>query len=404
MYFFFFFATITLSYRSFDLDSDSAEPAEMGVGKMRLVYLVRHGETAAKGNGSFCVCREDIPLSRRGRKQARVLAEWYREKDRGRVFSSPLSRCAETAAIMTGDKKQVRMDPELTEINGGDWEGRSFEEIRACYPDLYEQRGRCLGAVAPPGGESFLQGGARLRSAIEKLLSQTEGDLVLVTHSGAARGLICMLLNWDPAHIMDIPLACGTVSRLQAEAGSLSADFSHVGIRPAVCPGRAECFRLWDRFQVPQLVREHQQAVAELAGMWADRLAEAGLPIDRELTYEAAFLHDIARTKPDHATQGGRILRGEGYDRLAQIVAAHHRLSPGEESRLTEDSLVFLADKCVEGSQMVSLEERFRASMGKCSAPEAVWSHQNQYRQAEAVAHCLESVLGKEGCRPAADG
>lgn len=53
---------------------------------------------------------------------------------------------------------------------------------------------------------------------------------------------------------------------------------------------------------------------------------------------------------------------------------------------------------------MVSLEERFRASMGKCSAPEAVWSHQNQYRQAEAVAHCLESVLGKEGCRPAADG
>ena len=93
---------------------------------MRLVYLVRHGETAAKGNGSFCVCREDIPLSQRGREQAGVLAEWYREKDRGRVFSSPLSRCAETAAIMTGDKKQVRMEPELTEINGGEWEGRSL--------------------------------------------------------------------------------------------------------------------------------------------------------------------------------------------------------------------------------------------------------------------------------------
>ena len=58
---------------------------------MRLVYLVRHGETVTRGRGSFCICREDIPLSRRGREQALLLAEWYREKDRGQVFSSPLS-------------------------------------------------------------------------------------------------------------------------------------------------------------------------------------------------------------------------------------------------------------------------------------------------------------------------
>ena len=367
---------------------------------MRLVYLVRHGETVTRGRGSFCICREDIPLSRRGREQALLLAEWYREKDRGQVFSSPLSRCVETASVMAGGREPVREEPELTEISGGDWEGRSFEEIRTCYPALYEQRGRCLGAVAPPGGESFLQGGIRLRSAVERLLKQTEGDLVLVTHSGVIRGLICQLLNWDPARIMDIPLACGTVSRLEAEGDRLSVELDHVGIRPAVCPGREECFRLWDRFQVPGPVREHQQAVAELAGGWADRLAVAGLPIDRELTYEAALLHDIARTKADHAAQGGRILRGEGYDRLARIVAVHHGLPPGEENCLTEASLVFLADKYVKGSRLVSLEERFTASMGKCSGSEAVRSHENQRRQAEAVARRLAAVLGEEVGRP----
>ena len=62
---------------------------------MRLVYLVRHGETMTRRKGSFCICREDIPLSRRGKEQALTLAKWYREKDRGQVFSSPLSRCAE---------------------------------------------------------------------------------------------------------------------------------------------------------------------------------------------------------------------------------------------------------------------------------------------------------------------
>ena len=126
----------------------------------------------------------------------------------------------------------------------------------------------------------------------------------------------------------------------------------------------------------------------------------AGLSIDRELTYEAALLHDIARTKADHAAQGGRILRGEGYDRLARIVAVHHGLPPGEENCLTEASLVFLADKYVKGSRLVSLEERFTASMGKCSGSEAVRSHENQRRQAEAVARRLAAVLGEEVGRP----
>ena len=72
---------------------------------MRLVYLVRHGETVTRGRGSFCICREDIPLSRRGREQALLLAEWYREKDRGQVFSSPLSRCVETASVMAGGRE-----------------------------------------------------------------------------------------------------------------------------------------------------------------------------------------------------------------------------------------------------------------------------------------------------------
>ena len=384
---------------------------------MRNIYLVRHGETEPGMRKGRCICRTDIPLSAEGVRQAEALGVWLASRSVSRIFASPLSRCPETAWIMAreaefacGGKQAPKPEAacaslvieaveELSEIAGGLWEGMLFSEIRERFPETYEARGKALGTVAPPGGESFLEGGIRLYRAIRRLLGGTgrsEGDLVLVTHSGVIRGLLCLMFGWDPARIMDIPVPCGSVTRLWTEGeGELLGRIEEAGVRPGRYPGREACLRLWDRYDLPDHIRAHEEAVAELACGWAGKLCEKGQPLDAELTYEAALLHHIARLGPDHARAGAKLLREEGYPELSHIVRVHHGMAGGEEYRLTEASLVFLADKYMQGDKRVSLEERFEKSRAKCRTPEGMENHQKQYRQAAAIKRNLEYILGE---------
>ena len=90
-----------------------------------------------------------------------------------------------------------------------------------------------------------------------------------------------------------------------------------------------------------------------------------------------------------------KLLREEGYPELSHIVRVHHGMAGGEEYRLTEASLVFLADKYMQGDKRVSLEERFEKSRAKCRTPEGMENHQKQYRQAAAIKRNLEYILGE---------
>ena len=383
---------------------------------MRTIYLVRHGQTEESLGKGRCICRTDIPLSGEGRRQAQALGDWLgaelkNKQEAVQIFTSPLSRCRETAEIMaagvqglTGAEAASAFLPmetadSLIELSGGQWEGLPFAEIRERFPQVYEARGRSLGTVAPPGGESFLEGGGRLREAIQDILKKTEGSvpgsLILVTHSGVIRGLLCLMLGWDPASIRDIPQPCGGITRLEAgEDGSLRCRAEEIGLRPGIYPGREGCRRLWERAGLPEHIRAHQEAVAALAGKWAAELKERGWQLDPELAFEAGLVHDIARLEPEHPKAGAKLLRREGYPELARIVRVHHGLAGGEEYRLTEASLVFLADKHMQGDRLVSLEERFTKSGEKCRTPEAMDSRRRQYSQAMAIERNINHILG----------
>jgi probable phosphoglycerate mutase len=99
------------------------------------------------------------------------------------VLSSPLVRCRETAqaiAEAVGARVAVRRD--LVECDFGEWEGRPFAEVSERYP---EELAAWLAsaAVAPPGGESFHEVGARTSGFVEWLRAAYPGQLVVaVTH------------------------------------------------------------------------------------------------------------------------------------------------------------------------------------------------------------------------------
>ncbi|MBM0278126.1 bifunctional RNase H/acid phosphatase [Micromonospora tarensis] len=146
------------------------------------LILVRHGETAYTEQRRYSG-RGDVPLSERGRAQARATAARVAElaPSVAAVLSSPLSRCTATAASIAGalGDVPVRTEDDLIECDFGQWEGRTFTEVREGWPgemDAWLASPR----IAPPGGESFTQVAERAHRVISGLLTAYPGETVVV--------------------------------------------------------------------------------------------------------------------------------------------------------------------------------------------------------------------------------
>jgi putative nucleotidyltransferase with HDIG domain len=358
--------------------------------KMRKIYLLRHGKVDTPDGRRMCIGQMDVPLSGLGRLQAEELGRYFQGKRISAVFSSPLSRCVETAEQTAGGR-EVNIADRLAEIDVGEWDGLSFDEIRERWPELYAKRENNFDKYAPPGGETFAHALERAKPAFEEILQETTGDIVIVAHAGINRLLLCEYTNTPLSGYFGFPQPYGCINILETQSGAVS--MKSVGKMPTDYPNDSECRLIMEEAGVPQNVISHCEAVASYAGKLAQALEAKGHSIDKRLLRSAALLHDIARLRPDHARAGANALRKAGYPKVAAIVESHHSL---DCPRLDEASILFYADKRVQGNKLVSLDERFAASRAKCSSPKAIASHERQYEAAKAVA----GLLFNEGIEP----
>ncbi|MEH0986352.1 bifunctional RNase H/acid phosphatase [Micromonospora sp. CPCC 205556] len=146
------------------------------------LILVRHGETEWTVQHRYAG-RADVPLSEQGRAQARATAARVAElaPSVAAVLSSPLSRCTATAEAIAGALGgiPVRRNDDWIECDFGDWDGRTFAEVREGWPgelDAWLASTR----IAPPGGESFVTVAERVDRAVAALLEAYPGETVVV--------------------------------------------------------------------------------------------------------------------------------------------------------------------------------------------------------------------------------
>jgi putative nucleotidyltransferase with HDIG domain len=131
-------------------------------------------------------------------------------------------------------------------------------------------------------------------------------------------------------------------------------------------PAAVTCRRLLVAHSVPTHIRQHSAQVARVARGLAEALHEHGEALDVGLIEAAALLHDIAKapclvSHLDHASEGGRVLRGLGLDAVAALVERHVLLGDwNPRGPVTGAEVVNYADKRVLYVAIVTLPERFR--------------------------------------------
>jgi len=178
-----------------------------------LVLLVRHGRTAT--TGVKLPGRAGRPhLTAEGRRQADALAKHLaRVPGIAAVYASPLYRARETAApIARARGLAVRVEPGLTDLDVGEWTGRSLAQLRRRREWTVIQRHPS--GFRFPGGESFANMQARVLSALARLVERHAGRAVVaVSHGDPIKAAV--------AHALGVPL--DLFQRLVVAPASVSA-------------------------------------------------------------------------------------------------------------------------------------------------------------------------------------
>ena len=185
-----------------------------------MLLVVRHGQTAANAAGQL-LGRADVPLTDRGREQAKALAAAVGPVDR--VITSPLQRARDTAAAFG---LPVEVDERWTELDYGIYDERPLGEVPG---ELWESwRGDA--EFTPPEGESLASVGRRVRAACEDLAAgAVDNDVVVVSHVSPIKAAVAWALDADDGIAWRTFVAVASITRIGVtDRGPILRSFNEV--------------------------------------------------------------------------------------------------------------------------------------------------------------------------------
>lgn len=158
---------------------------------MTTLYFIRHGKTEWNNEGRFQGASGDSPLLPESLEQIEMLGQHLKDIEFAHAFTSPILRAKRTALLTLQNLKQ---QPELTELPGivefnmGVWEGMSFVDVEAKWPEMYDayrHRPERFDASLVPGAETFDSVQYRFAESVRNAVEQYGGpdkNLVFFSH------------------------------------------------------------------------------------------------------------------------------------------------------------------------------------------------------------------------------
>ncbi len=154
------------------------------------IHLIRHGSTDANILGQYIGCKTDSPISPEGLNELRLLKESIDYPEIDSLYSSPMLRCRQTAAVLFPDMGATAVE-NLKEYDFGDFEGKTARELEGNQAFLNWTAGKCT----PPNGEDNTEFIKRLCVGLQQIvldmIEKDKREAAIIMHGGA----IMMLLG-----------------------------------------------------------------------------------------------------------------------------------------------------------------------------------------------------------------
>ncbi len=168
--------------------------------------LVRH--TSVDVPKGICYGITNVPLAPTFRSELKQVWENLGARNFEAIFSSPLTRCTTLASAIISEQ-DIQIDSRLTELDFGNWEMVGWNDIfesmegKNWFADYVNTR--C------PNGESFNDLILRGESFLEDLQQTTYTQILIFTHAGIIRVLMCLLQDKTPEEVFYKPLEYGQI-------------------------------------------------------------------------------------------------------------------------------------------------------------------------------------------------
>lgn len=182
------------------------------------LILVRHGATVCNENGKMSGFTDSI-LSEKGKLQRDKLTEYLKYENIDKIYITPFSRTKETVKKLA-HIKQIQMEEtsELNEINFGDFEGLSFNEIKERYDKEVDKMINEGFKYKYPNGESLEDTFLRVKAKMQKIISENDNSTILIcSHGGTIRNIISFLLCDDYKYHWNFRIDNGSVTEIEIE-------------------------------------------------------------------------------------------------------------------------------------------------------------------------------------------
>ena len=202
---------------------------------MPIVYLLRHAQSVANTKGILAGQDDSVELSKDGFKQSKELANYLQTLKVSQVYCSPLTRCIQTITpfMKANPKIEFQIEPELIEMNYGDWSGKKLRTLSK--DKRWKNVQNKPSTFTFPQGESFRQMRRRVEGLIKDLSAQ-KGPILLVTHGDIIKMFLAASLGLpidkfqsfvaEPASISAISLGKSSNSVIQSNCKIKSSNMS----------------------------------------------------------------------------------------------------------------------------------------------------------------------------------
>jgi CTP:molybdopterin cytidylyltransferase MocA/HD superfamily phosphodiesterase len=160
-----------------------------------------------------------------------------------------------------------------------------------------------------------------------------------------------------------------------------------------MAPNLRECYALMDLYQMPQEIRKHSEMVYRVVRNLESRLADKGVKLNSGVLRAAALLHDLLKTEADHAQAAGTLLKQMGYDQVGGLIATHMDIEVKSETAISENEILYLADKLVENDQQIDLSHRKKKMLERHKDnPEVQRKIERRFKNAEIVSKKIKNL------------